>query len=72
MFSISDLYAAFAEQWTDAIIKKEGSQYKIYSKEGKHLGTYPTRKQAEDRLAQIERFKNKDKWKNKYPSMRNK
>jgi hypothetical protein len=43
-----------------AVIRKYGSKskpYCIYSKSGKKLGCYPTRKQAEKRLAQIEMFK---------------
>lgn len=43
-----------------AVIRKDGTKSKpfcIYSEKGKKLGCYSTRKQAEDRLAQIEMFK---------------
>jgi len=49
-----------ADQATQAVIRKDGPSdkpYCIYSKKGKKLGCYPTRKQAEDRLAEIEMFK---------------
>lgn len=49
-----------ATEMATAVIRKDGSEskpYCIYSKSGKHLGCYPTRKQAEKRLAQIEMFK---------------
>jgi hypothetical protein len=42
---------------TDAVIRKDGPKSKpfcIYSKTGKNLGCYPSRKQAEERLKQIE------------------
>lgn len=44
-----------------AVIRKKGSQWCIFSKSGKKLGCYPTRKQAEERLSQIERFKHMNK-----------
>jgi FMN phosphatase YigB (HAD superfamily) len=41
-------------------IRKQGSKYVIYSKDGsKKLGTYDSRKAAEKRLGQIEYFKHK-------------
>lgn len=43
-----------------AVIRKDGGKsrpYCIYSKTGKKLGCYPTKKQAEKRLSQIEMFK---------------
>ena len=52
-----------ATEMTTAVIRKDGSKskpYCIYSKSGKGLGCYPTRKQAEKRLAQIEMFKHMD------------
>lgn len=48
----------------NAVIRKNGPKskpYCIYSKTGKNLGCYPTRKQAEDRLKEIETFKALDK-----------
>lgn len=44
---------------TESVIRKNGPANKpfcIYSKTGKNLGCYPTRKQAEKRLAQIHKF----------------
>ena len=38
-------------------IRKTGSQYTVYSKKGKRMGTYPSKKQAKKRLQQIEYFK---------------
>ena len=38
-------------------IRKTGSQYTVYSKKGKRMGTYPSKKQAKERLRQIEYFK---------------
>lgn len=46
---------------TEAVIRKDGPKSKpfcIYSKKGKKLGCFPSRKQAEERLGQIEFFKN--------------
>jgi len=40
-----------------AMIRKEGNSYNIYSKTGKKLGSYTSRKDAEKRLRQIEYFK---------------
>lgn len=45
---------------TTAVIRKDGTKSKpfcIYSKKGKKLGCFKTRKGAEDRLAEIEMFK---------------
>ena len=43
-------------------IRKQGSKYVIYSKDGsKKLGTYDSRKAAEKRLGQIEYFKHAGK-----------
>lgn len=47
-----------------AVIRKDGGKsrpYCIYSKTGKKLGCYSTRKAAEKRLAEIEMFKHMDK-----------
>ncbi len=47
-----------------AVIRKDGSSskpYCIYSKTGRKLGCYQTKKQAEERLAQIEKFKHMNK-----------
>ena len=42
------------------MIRKVSGGYKVYSEKGKPLSrVYPTKSQAETRLAQIERFKNK-------------
>ena len=41
------------------MIRKEDDKYVIFSKGGKRLGTYDTRKEAEKRLRQIETFKHK-------------
>lgn len=51
---------------TTAIIRKDGPKnkpYCVYSETtGRKFGCYPTRKQAEERLAQLEKFKHmKDK-----------
>lgn len=44
------------------MIKKQGSTYKVKSKDGsKNLGTYKTKKEAEKRIRQVEFYKNKDK-----------
>jgi len=41
-----------------AVIRKKGNKFCVYSeKTGRNFGCYPTRKQAEKRLAQIEMFK---------------
>jgi len=45
-----------------AVIRKDGTKskpYCIYSKKGKKLGCFETRKGAEKRLGEIEFFKNK-------------
>jgi len=46
---------------TSATIRKNGNQWCVYSKSGKNMGCYPTRKQAEDRLKKIEMFKHMNK-----------
>lgn len=38
-------------------IRKQGNNYVIYSKKGKKLGSYTTKKAAQKRLGQIEYFK---------------
>lgn len=45
---------------TEAIIRKEGDKWIIYSKDGKKkLGTFTSEEQAKKRLQQIEFFKHK-------------
>ena len=39
-------------------IVKKGSKWQVQSEKGKNLGTYKTKKEAEDRLKQVEYFKN--------------
>jgi hypothetical protein len=39
------------------MIKKQGSHYEVKSESGKNLGHYPSKKQAETRLRQVEYFK---------------
>ena len=41
----------------EAVIRKVGSQYCVFSKTGKRLGCFPSREQALKRLRQIEFFK---------------
>ena len=44
------------------MVKSVKGGYKVYSEKGKPLSkTYPTRKQAQARLREIEYFKNKKK-----------
>ena len=43
------------------MIRKTKSGYTVYSENGKKLGTYKTKKEAEKRLQQIEYFKHKKK-----------
>jgi len=38
-------------------IRREGSQYTVYSESGKPMGTYDSEKEAKERLQQIEQFK---------------
>ncbi len=45
----------------DRIEKRGRSTYVVVSEAGREMGTYKTRAAAEDRLAQIERFKADDK-----------
>jgi len=40
------------------MIKKKGNQYEVVSHEGKSLGVYSSREEAEKRLRQVEYFKN--------------
>lgn len=45
---------------TEALIKKQGSKWCVFSKDGqKNLGCYNTRKEAIHRLVQVEIHKNK-------------
>lgn len=42
------------------MVRKVSGGYKVYSEKGKPLSkTYPTKSQAQERLRQIEYFKNK-------------
>ena len=41
-------------------IVKKGSKYQVQSEKGKNLGTYDTKKEAEERLQQVHYFKHKD------------
>ncbi len=44
------------------MIRKEGNKFRVVSRKGKNLGgPYDTEEQAQERLAQVERFKNMDK-----------
>ena len=38
------------------VIVKKGSKYQVQSEKGRNLGTYDTKKEAEDRLKQVEYF----------------
>ena len=42
-----------------SMIVKKNDSFVVLSKEGKNLGKYKTRKEAEKRLKQVEFFKNK-------------
>ena len=44
----------------DCVIVKRGSKWKVLSQDGKSLGTYATKAEAEKRLRQVEYFKNKE------------
>ncbi len=50
----------------DRIEKRGRSTYVVVSEAGREMGTYKTRAAAEDRLAQIERFKADAKWSTAY------
>lgn len=41
------------------MIRKVGKNYKVYSEDGKHFGTYPTEEEAKKRIAMMEYFKHK-------------
>ena len=43
------------------MIKKSGKNYKVYSEDGKHFGTYATLEEAKRRIAMMEYFKHKGK-----------
>ncbi len=40
-------------------IKKVGNKFQVVSKDGKNLGTFNSKKEAENRLREVEYFKNK-------------
>jgi len=42
------------------MIVKKGAKYIVKSQSGKTLGTYKTKKEAEQRLKQVEYFKHKN------------
>lgn len=44
---------------TKAVVRKDGSEWCVFSKSGKKLGCFPTKKQAQERLQEIEFFKQK-------------
>lgn len=46
---------------TNAVIRKVGKEYCVFSKDGKNLGCSPTREGATKRLREIEHFKSKGK-----------
>jgi len=47
----------------DEKIVKKGSEYEVQSEKGRNMGRYKTKKEAEDRLNQIEMFKHmKESW----------
>lgn len=50
-------------QKTKAVIRKRGNQWCVFSKEGKNLGCFDTRKEAVKRLRQIEFFSRREKGK---------
>ena len=43
------------------MIRKLGKKYRVVSHKGKNLGTYTTKKEATERLRQIENFKRRQK-----------
>lgn len=56
----------FFEFLSSAVVKKSGSQWCIFSKDGEKLECYPTKKEATDRLRQIEFFKTQNQKDKKY------
>lgn len=42
------------------MIRQDGKTYKVVSEQGKNLGKYKTRAEAENRLRQVEYFKHRD------------
>jgi len=53
------LFARRAGHPANDYIAKSGKNYVVYSENGKRMGSYPSREEAEKRLRQIEYFKNK-------------
>lgn len=49
-----------ADQIAHAVVRKSGSQWCVFSKDGKKLQCFKTKKEAQDRLRQIEFFKHRD------------
>ncbi len=57
-----DFIRKFIVQKTSSVIRKVGDEFCIFSKTGKNLGCFTSRKKALKRLREIEFFsKNKDK-----------
>ena len=50
-------YKTLHEALINEKIVKKGYQWQVQSEKGKNMGTYNTKKEAEDRLKQIEYFK---------------
>jgi hypothetical protein len=61
LISRDNLYNAnpadLGETEVDEVIRKVGDEYRLYSKKGKNLGTYPTKSGAEKREKQVNYFK---------------
>lgn len=54
-------YSDFSEFFAEAIIRKEGGKYILYSHKGKKLGTFSSEEEAKKREKQINYFKYLDK-----------
>lgn len=52
---------AIKDYFSIAVVRKQGSEWCVFSKTGKNLGCYKTKDAAEERLRQIEFFKHKGK-----------
>lgn len=44
-----------------SVVRKVGNEYCVFSKDGKNLGCYDAKKDADERLKQIEMFKHINK-----------
>lgn len=49
---------AYNIEQSKSVVRKQGNEWCVFSKDGKNLGCYNTKKKANDRLRQIEFFKN--------------